>query len=215
MDSSYLELDTLKRRLVSSGTYSLSNLPPDEDLEFIVEIAEARLEAWLGRRIGPTNYLDRYKTDIYGVCLLRHFPVLDVNKITMVPIERFGYAASPLTLGPFLGNWWQGRKISTGRPQVTVEISYVAGVDPIPRIITHTFYQLVYSILKNSGTTGDLSFLDTPTRDVASISLPGGITKSYKIPDAKVLAGGGTAIGTSQLDRLLTPLAGHRLVYLT
>lgn len=210
--SPYLPLEFLKSRLLA-GLYTIENMPSDDHLAFVIELAEIRLEEWLGRRLAVTHYLDRYKTDMHGNCLIRNFPVLEVQKIAMVPIEQFGYAASHLSLGPFLGRWWQGRKISTGRPGVVVEVAYTAGLDPLPRIIYATFFQLVYSILSNTGISGNLGFLDLPTSDVASMSLPGGLSESYKIGGAS--GGSGSGIGSNELDRVLAPLAKYRNAYVT
>ena len=213
--SAYLPLDFLKTRLLA-GLYTPQNLPSDEDLLFIIELAEIRFEEWLGRRLVVTNYLERQRTNSKGVCLVRNFPVLEVHQVTLVPIDQFGTSASPLTLGRFRGTWWQGRRINTGRSGVVVEVSYTAGLDPLPRILYSVFYQLVYSILSTTGTTGDLSFLDAPTKDVASVSLPGGLSKSYRIGGLlSQSGGGGSQLGSSEIDRVLGSLGKYRNAYLT
>jgi hypothetical protein len=145
---------------------------------------------------------------------MRQSPVISVEDIVLVPIQQYGYTATPLSLGPFLANWWQGRKINTGRPEVTIRVTYTAGIDPIPPIVGMTFFQLAKEIAVKGGGV-DTGFLYQPTSDVQSISLPGGISKSFKVADTKTGSDAGPGLGTSVLDRTLSPINRYRFAYIT
>jgi hypothetical protein len=81
---------------------------------------------------------------------------------------------------------------------IQFEVTYYAGLDPLPRIFTETVYEVLLAAVENGNSLG---FLHDPTSDTQSLSLPGGLSESKKLGDTK---------SSNYLERLLQPLSKYR-----
>jgi hypothetical protein len=96
---------------------------------------------------------------------------------------------------------------------MVVRVRYTAGLQPIPRIFT-TVALTVFNQAMERSPTGDISFLENSyqEREVSSISLPGGLSKSFRTyrPTTPSASGSGAGGSITGLDRLLAPLAKYQ-----
>lgn len=233
MAATYLTAITAQKKLILSGKYLEDNAPTVEQLENILIEIEIRLDEWLGYRAAITDYEETYKATNHGTVLLANHPVIDVSKL-LIQRSILGEPDYDVPIDLLKSIWRHGRTIDIGfdcninyRSQFgltypalypllgdapVVKVFYTAGLDPTPPIFASVVYATLLKAIAATGLSGDLSFLDEPTRDTASLSLPGGLSKSFKI-------GGGAKsevpLGETVLDRLFAPLARYRRLFLT
>lgn len=188
-------------------------LPLTDDLEEILLAIEDRIDEWVGRRVAPTQYTEDDVTNGKGIALLNHYPVLSVEEIAL-HADRF-IGADPTPMNPSLigGIWRQDRRLYLGSAGMVVRVRYTAGLQPIPRIFT-TVALTIFNQARERSPTGDISFLEIPyqEREVSSVSLPGGLSKSFRTyrPNTPSASGSGAGGSITELDRLLAPLAKYQ-----
>jgi len=125
--------------------------------------------------------------------------------------------ADPTPINPNL-IWRQDRRLYMGSAGMVVRVRYTAGLQPIPRIFT-TVALTVFNQAMERSPAGDISFLEIPhqEREVSSISLPGGLSKSFRTyrPNTPSASGSGAGGSITELDRLLAPLERYRYLVIT
>jgi len=212
MPSNYLSAEVARGKLIASGDFSESTAPSVEILDDILEGIESRLDTWLGYTAAPTQYQEIIHSDWNGNILLAHFPVLSVLEVIhvgdiLVPATTtLVYSVSAL--------WRQGRTLRLGAfPGTPYRITYTAGYDPVPKEFGRVVFATLRATIKAGGTSGDLSFLDEPTKDVSSISIPG-LSKSFQI-GKRGGGGSGSSIEGTQSEKLFKSLESYRLRYIT
>lgn len=217
----YLSLQQTKDRLLATGEYTQDTLPADEWLELTLEGIEIYLDEWLGYRAPLTDYDEQLKTNDRGIVLLPNYPVKEVMGLQMILSFIPGYDVPPVTTEQIHSIWRGERSLyvtnylrlyypnEVGFINFPVKVQYRAGLDPLPKLFELTVFQCLLHAVKNDTTPGDMSYLDLPTKDVSSISIPS-ISKSWQLGKATKDGEGGT-VG----DRLFRPLMRYRRVYLT
>lgn len=214
MPSNYLSAEVARGKLITSGDFSETNAPSTEILDDILEGIESRLDTWLGYSAAPAQYQELAHADWNGNIVLANFPVLAVLEVIhvgniLVPATTtLVYSASAI--------WRQGRTLRLGAfPGTPYRITYTAGYNPVPKEFGRVVFATLRAAIKAGGTSGDLSFLDEPTKDVSSISIPG-LSKSYQIGKKSGGGGGsGSSIEGSQAEKLFKSLDSYRLRYIT
>ena len=96
-----------------------------------------------------------------------------------------------------------------GLANVFIRVTYVAGYDPLPKLFPQCMYQMLLKALENN--SPDLNWLEEPTRDITSLSLPGGLSHSFKLGNSESRKDK----LSRNIDRLLAPLDKYRRVILT
>lgn len=196
--------------LIASGSYTEETVPSLTSLGFLIGQVETRFDEWLGYSVSSLQpQRQQSKTNRQGHVFLNYYPVTSVESVKAFFEVDPNYKLLPAKWEEISSAWNGKITIATEFPGLLVEIEYTAGFDPVPPIFENAFFQLLRQCLENSGTSGNLSFLDEPIRDVSSISVPG-ISKSFRLSDASK-AGAGES---SQLDRILAPLVSRRRKYI-
>jgi hypothetical protein len=187
-------------------------VPPIEDLTRFLEFLEARLDAWLGYRYAATDYDETMVSNIDGIIFFRHRPVIEVYEV----LERVPtvYNQSE-TWVKVLASWDQGDIVAVPSVRVRYRCRYQAGHLDIPLIIKDCLLSLLNSYFEGGGKITAASFLsysNTPIRDLTNVSLPGGLSQTFRV------GGGGGPInsGVSRsrgtiLDRAFEPLLDLRV----
>lgn len=208
----YLTPLEVQKQLISIGVYTTETIPSLEQLAYVLEGIEERLDIWLGYHPGRKTYIEDYRSSQTGTVTLSQYPVILVRR---VEIYNYSDPSWPLLYATenIMSNWLQGAVLKVGYPERAVKVVYDAGYDPLPKRFQRAAFSLLRKSLATSGLTGDLSFLEEPIRDVSSISIPG-ISKSFRLGDSK--KGSGGSGGGSALDRELAALqeAGDRRMHL-
>lgn len=205
----YLQVEEARSRLVAAGDYTTETLPSNEALELVLESIEIKVEGWLGYSLPAQDYEEILKVSEVGTALMKQYPVIAVYDVDRV--RDFHVEVDPEVKRVDMRSVWrQGATLHVGSfydPDTPIRVRYRAGLDPLPRDIKPTFFQMLRVVLQKSGTTGDLSFLDEPTRDTNSLSLPGGMSKGWQIGKANA---GIDGLGETELDRILKSLSKYR-----
>lgn len=196
MTLAYLTAAAAQTRLIASEIYSETEAPSKAALEIVLEAIEIEVDAWLRWRMAPSDYAETILTDSSGIALLRHYPVLAVSKVE--------FLNRPLSV-----NWQTGTSVKCDVSFNLVRITYRAGYDPIPPIVPQRIFQVLQTVLDKTGTTGDVSFLNEPIQEVSSISLPGGLRKSFRAAGASSSQSSAKSAETL-LDKMLRPLEQYR-----
>lgn len=209
MVATYLPANIALNRLVARGIYTPETAPDLNELEEVLTAIEIRLDEFLHRRVAPTEYTERYVTNPVGDVLLWQDPVIDVLQVgwfrDVIPGSEIG-PVEPLKIDSV---WRQKRRLNIPLANTPIEVTYVAGFDPIPPVFPMVVMDILTAVIKSpGGLFGGLQFLDEPVKDVSSLSLPGGISKSFRF-------GGGSSSGSSSdkgrvLDRYVGPLLRYR-----
>lgn len=210
MPLAYLTAEVARDRLIASGRYTVETAPTLAALTDVLTTIEVRVDDWLGARLAPTDYTETYVSSASSQILLRQYPVISIVSITALPDVLFDgdTASTPLTPLSMSSIWRQKRTVYVPSANTPFAIHYRAGYDPVPAIAAIAVFDILNHALAHGGSLSDLSFLDQPTRDVASISLPGGLSKTFRVGGA---AGSSMNQGSGrELDRILAPLKRYR-----
>lgn len=202
----------VQQQLISIGSYTIETVPSLEQLTYVLEGIEERLDIWLGYHPGKKTYIEDYRSSRTGTVTLSQYPVILVRRVEIYnhndPFWPTLYETENI-----MSSWLRGAVLKVGYPECAVKVVYDAGYDPLPKRFQRAAFSLLRKSLETSGLTGDLGFLEEPIRDVSSISIPG-ISKSFRLGDSKKGAGGNG--GGSALDRELASLqeAGDRRMHI-
>lgn len=208
----YLTLAEVRQQLILTGSHTVETVPSAEQLSYILQGIEERIDIWLGYHPGRLTYVENYRSSRGGTVNLCQYPVILVRRVEVY--NDFDPTFPPVfATENVFANWLQGTILKVGYPSAPVKVIYDAGYDPLPSRFKRAAFSLVRKSLEAGGLTGDLSFLEEPIRDVSSISIPG-ISKSFRLGDSN--KGGNGNGGGSVLDRELAPLqeAGDRRMHL-
>lgn len=216
MPTAYLSVEEARDRLFSTGNSVDVTSVDDLTLGLLLESFEIMLDSWLGYRAAVTQYSEWVRTDNYGVGQLANYPVISVSGVEL-PQDQIVGRVPPAPVPAVNTVWDRFSVLSTGRARIpfgsgyaamTVRTTYTAGYDPVPPLFKLVVFNMLQAAVKSGQPLGDVSFLSDPVRDVSSISLPGGLSKSFRLGAAS--SGGG---GETQLDRLLKPLSPYRRIF--
>ncbi|HEY9747922.1 MAG TPA: hypothetical protein V6C63_04555 [Allocoleopsis sp.] len=205
-----------REKLILAGIYTADNAPAVEVIDSLLKDIATRIEQWLGYAPAPTGYVETLRTNSDGVALTRNYPVLAVQEIAIFSDATPGY--DPVVIGPdrVRGIWRQDRRIYLNNPNTPIRVTYIAGYNPLPKGFSQAALQILKQVAKTGDLSGDLSFLDEPVRDVSSLSLPGGLSKTFRLGGSGGPRGGGSKDnGATQLDRILSGLGSYRRKIIT
>lgn len=202
----YLSPEDARATLIQSGRYTDATAPDLVTLELAIANLEALVNEWLGRdSMEVKEYVEILQSNREGLVRLKHKPLIKVKDVrrylTHIPGPNKAVSAPSHTLSGWRVN--QGIVV-TGLAYTSIEVVYDAGYDPLPAVVPMAMKML---LLKNDDLSGGnlLSFdeLFDSKQTVSSISLPGGLSKSFA--PSQSTATGGKGDGT-ELDKALTPL---------
>lgn len=204
----YLIAAVARTRLTNLGKY------PDiteAALADLLPTLEDAIDGWLGWRAALTVYQETTYADRSGVITLTNSPIERIDTVTAPQISSQSSIATPLSY-----SWVaQSTRIGGFQAKLPVRVVYAAGYSPVPRVFSTTMFQLLNKAIEASGLSGDLSSLYEPVKDVASLNLPGGLSRTFfKGGSSGPVAGSKNSAEETQLDRLLAPLKEYRRHYI-
>ena len=177
------------------------------NIQQLLDRIEFKINAVLDRSLAIQEYRETLKPTHYGELFLKHWPitqVLTVEEIRykivkqtpdIIAAKRAGQAVDDNELIAANAYWQPNSQVVCVQNNAgTYVVTYMAGYDPIPSEAVEATYLILKSCLSQQG---DLSWLDQPVRDRTSLSLPGGLSSSFKIADTGA---------KTQLERLLSGL---------
>lgn len=203
MALAYLLAEDARNKLIATEIYSEISCPSLSVLEAILEGVEAVIDGWIGARLAPTIYTETVRANPESVALTAQYPILRIISAEAIDLSAIGAMGSN-SPNPIV--FWEGdvRVIGIGGALAQVRLTYEAGLEPLPTVIKQIAFQALSRALAKTGKSGDLSFLSDPVKDVASISLPGNVSKTFRSGASK------DGQSVSQLDRLLEPLSKYQ-----
>lgn len=217
MPLNYLTVDDVITRATNFNLFR-DGRPSDFWLEEVLTIGEEAIDSWVGFGFGKRQYQDKDVASEDGEVLLSKYPVHDILRVSIYlpdyPNSPAG--SSPIDLEQYEGFavWRHRNSVWIAYPRATAMIDYIAGLDPIPPEVERVAFNLFRFLLENTppGSYPDLTVLNSPTRDMTSLSLPGGLSRSFQLGSSS--GGGKGAPGDgSILDRLMKPLNKYRRLY--
>lgn len=189
----YLDVAEARDRLLAMGVFSEETAPDSVRLEELLLRVQSRLELWLGYSPLPNDYRERRMSNGKGLIRLNFYPVINVTEMETLAGRILG---KPFNVRESLALWRGRTTLDVGMPNILVEVSYRAGFDPLPEV----FEQVLLDLLAES-LDGGVAGLEEPTKDVTSLSVPGGLSQSFKL--------GETQPG-SRFERICAPLERYR-----
>ena len=182
----YITPEKAQEQLLYFGVFPTEDLPSVGKLERILERLEVRIDTWLGYHAPVKTYQEKHRTNHRGTITLRQFPVIDIERVMMF------WDVDPLvpehSSPEEVSAWWRHDTVLyTTFHDAVMEVTYQAGLDPLPRQFELAVLDLVEEILKKDG---DTSFLDEAYHaGVSSLGVPG-INKSWQLGKVDNPAGG-------------------------
>jgi hypothetical protein len=204
-----------RERLIKIGDYTVEDAPTEEALQLVLEGLEAYLLDWLGFYPGVLQYEEVLPLNPNSLVMVTNFPVISIDRVALYWDYQPHLQTLPVQVSEVPVLWRQGRTFAVSACQCRwVKVWYTAGISPVPKEVQLTLFQLLRKALEEGGTSGDLSFLYEPTRDVTNISIPG-MSKSWALGGANAANNnGGGSTGTIG-DRMLRMLQSLRRNYIT
>jgi hypothetical protein len=217
MPLNYLTLDDA---VVKANAFNLfrGDRPSDLWLNEVLEIGEETIDSWLSHKFGKRQYQEKGVASEDGEVFLRQCPVLEILKVSIYlpDYPNSPPGASPIDLEQYEGFavWLHRNSIWVAYPRVVATIDYIAGIEPIPPEVERVAFNLFRFFLENTppGDYPDTTALNAPTRDMTSLSLPGGLSRSFQLGSSSDESRGVPGTG-SILDRLMQPLKKYRRLY--
>lgn len=204
----YLTAEEARATLIQSGRYNDATAPTLVTLEGAISILEAIVNEWLSRKtLEKIEYVEVIQSNRDGVVRLQEKPLIKVVDVRqyLTQIPDGGDIDDPSHV---IANW----KVAHGIvfvpqcPYTSLQVTYVAGHDPLPVVVPTAMKSLLMKLDEVSeGNLWDVSGLYGSHRSVSSLSLPGGVSKSFS--ESKSTSTQGKGDGTI-LDRILSPLLG-------
>jgi len=191
----YMTPEEALERLAAVGAIAPEAPPDVARLRELLIRVQSRLELWLGYSPMPNDYRERLMSKGNGQVRLNFYPVINVTDMEVLSGRILG---RPFHVRKALGLWRGRTTLDLGMPEILVEVSYRAGFDPLPEVFSQVLLDLAGEALKLGG---DVTALEGPTKDVTSLSVPGGLSQSFKL--------GETEPG-SRFERICAPLERFR-----
>lgn len=217
----YLTAEEAQTKLIASGLFASETAPSLETLTSALELIESKIDSWVGYSLSAIKYRENIRSNSRGIVLLTNYPVIEVVKVEQIR-SRSAAAENPPEAAelemPF--EYSSDRSIAIYLPNARVKVTYTAGYEAgsaemalAKGVVLSVLMKIVSQDAGEETDTTvnwwDLNFLNQYQRYVTSLSLPGGLTQSFKVMD-----GGGSG-GSNQWDELLSPLAGYRRTIMT
>lgn len=195
----YLSPATAIKMLTELGGVPEEKIPTPVKLQYLLRRIASKIKNFLKFEPLPSIYTEQAVTNEDGILTLSHYPVIRVLEVT----QRYGSRPpEPFQMLSPYSAWPGDTRIYVSAFLAPVEIRYEAGLDPMPP----EFIDAIFSILNESilNHRGSLDFLDAPTRDVTSLSVPGGLSESFQLGKAK------EGLEGTQLERYLSELLPYK-----
>jgi hypothetical protein len=210
MSLAYLTAEAARDRLILMGKYTAETAPSLELLELGLSDLEIVVDGWAGYRIAPTQYTERLTTNAKGEAIMTYYPVLSVENLMSFQDHAVGISPLPIPKVQIASIWRQNRRLFFNVRNVPFEVTYVAGIDPLPREVTQAVWSLLLKVIEERALGGDLNFLNTADREVASISIPGGLSKSFRYPTSSSSGNSNRQQPQTVLDKILMGIDKYR-----
>jgi hypothetical protein len=219
MALNYLVLADTKAKLISYGIEAV-DLPVDPILIDTIEDIESRIDSYLGFFAGNRRYVEEKVSNETGVIFMTKYPVTSVVSVNaFLPVFPLGSQPTvPTQMFEAISLWDKTNALLIGFANVNCQIEYFAGdadedlLARVQRVAFETLRQALLNALP--GEVPTLEFLNEPTADETSLSLPGGLSHSLTLGqpgsggNARGIAGKGTVA-----DRLFATLSTYRRLY--
>lgn len=202
-----ITVEKLKTKLLTSKKYDSESIPTNEVLSLFIEIVNELIIDWLGYNPENQLYEEKLKSNDRYLIQLSYYPVQQVESVDILLPEQ---PPTPLTLHEGTGLWYGKHTIRVPYKNVLAKITYWAGFDPLPQLFEITIFIIIDYLLSINNSYPDISALNKPTKDISSLSLPGGLSRSYKYGNTK---SSNSSYAGTEFERLMTPLKRYRRQY--
>ena len=180
------------------------SVPSDMEIELLLAQLKEGIDGWLGRSLDVQPYTETLKSNRRGIVLIDKKPLVEVTSVKYYE-PRVLSEFEPRGPIAFTSSWKVGTgAVWTSLPYATFEVQYTAGYDPVPAAAKTAMSLLLARQAKSSGDILDISGFYDSEKKVSSMSLPGGLSKSFAPSQSNPL---GANDGTV-LDKILAPLLG-------
>lgn len=204
---SLISLNELKTKLLNSQKFDTDTIPKDETLSEFIEIVNNLITDWLGYNPKKQLYNEKLRSNNNYMIQLSYYPVQQVESISILLPER---PPTELSLLEETGLWYGKHTVRVPYKNTLAVIKYWAGFDPLPSLFEITTFLVIDYLLSINSSYPDISVLNQPTKDISSLSLPGGLSRSYKYGSTK---SSNSIYAGTEFERLMTPLKRYRRQY--
>lgn len=157
---------------------------------------QSRIELYLGFCPLVTEYREKYMSNEQGCIALKKYPVISVLDTKVV---RGRLTGRPFRINDAIAAWRGGTTVYVGSAYTLIEILYEAGLEPLPQIFKEVARDLAIACVNPENTISE-SF-QSPTRDITSVSIPGGLSQSFRL---------GQTVPTTIFERICVPLEPYK-----
>lgn len=177
MDAVYLDAIAAQQKLIDLGFFTAETVPNIAKIEHGLTIVETYIDQYLCYHAPRRTYTERLHANYKGILTLGEFPVLNVMSVIFLRPDLVPENLKPENIySYYMGN----RIIETFYPGFYFEVVYEAGLDPLPPIMSNVAFDILRLLLGDGKTPFGISTMMTPTRDISSLSLPGGLSKGWQ-----------------------------------
>lgn len=181
----YLTPGELQQELVNRGDYTLETVPPQGQLEYVLEAVQAQIDNYLGYNLMRQIYVEPCNVSVSNWrILLKHPYVSQIIRVTVKSAEisfdldkhsiaaiwnqkqTIDFQAQGNLYMPWHDLYWNVARL---------EVEYEAGLTTAPRNFQMALTAAIAAALKNG-----VGFLAEPVADVQSIGMAG-VSKSIRL----------------------------------
>lgn len=202
--SHYLDAEKVRNQMIAQRQYTSETAPSVSEFQLAIDSLEVYLEAWLGYSPYLQNYQETLSTGRNGTVRLKHYPVKEILSIeplqTHYSIGSGGSVQSFNQMYPCIPvqTWEDETTLMFSTFEGSLRVSYQAGYDPLPPQFAIAMFGALQKTMQNGSFPGDISFLNEPSKDTQSLSIPS-VSKTWRISQPKTQ-------GETQGDRLFSSL---------
>lgn len=191
MALAYLPLEEARNRISVDDVILPESLSDPISIESLIERIEIWIDSFLNRRLAATKYDQTIASNHRGIVVLpeiRVINIVSVKALYPMPIQskdediaiKDDEDAEPYyDLKEIVQTCvWDGKQaICTYSCAGQYRVVYWAGYRPVPQLVTEVAYNMLRGAIAHGG---DLGFLTDVTKDLTSVSLPGGLSQSFQ-----------------------------------
>jgi hypothetical protein len=185
MTNYYLSAGELQQELINKGDYTLETVPPQGQMEYILEVVQTQIDNYLGYNLMRQIYVEPHSLSVSNFRVMLKHP--NVSKIIRVTVESsetsfnlddysiaavwnrsqtIDFQARGNLFMPWHDLYWNLARL---------EIEYEAGLTTAPRNFQMALTAAIAAALKHG-----VEFLAEPVADVQSIGMAG-VSKSIRL----------------------------------
>jgi hypothetical protein len=219
MTLKYLVLTEVKAKLIDYNLATTATMLADSILTDTIEEIESRIDTYLGFSAGIKQYVEEKVSNEHGAIFLTKYPVTSIISVNAyLPVfPSNSLPSTPTQLFEAISLWDKTNTLYVGYEGVNCRVEYLAGDtdEELLAKIQRVAFAVLRQALANSlpGDFPTLDFLDEPTADETSLSLPGGLSHSMTLGQPSGGSDKGIGNKGTAADRLFSSLSTYRRLY--